>query len=258
MNYLLIVKYIITENQFKVLHEIEPEAGHMIYDPLWSFYTYLDEMVPTKNKISLFKDFFKEKIGVKLKMGDNELKKFVKEYFRNPEDSNFPEKMTTPDSVAGFAYFVADKYFKLKKGVGVNYLEVEEDGDYIYYFFDSGLKIFVGRFYLAESSKIPNAFKVGMTATAEQLIGTGYGSRMYLTILNNVDYLISDKILFEGSYRMWRNVLPKYVHVWGVVDRNDDEEESEIKFVKIGTNKRQSVKKYSYFIGSAKYDTVRV
>jgi hypothetical protein len=57
------MKYIITERQSNIIKEIERESGHFEFEPLDSFFEYMDNQVSKKQKIKLFKDFFREKMG---------------------------------------------------------------------------------------------------------------------------------------------------------------------------------------------------
>ena len=67
-------------------------------------------------------------------------------------------------------------------------------------------------------------YSVSISAVERELIGGGYGLKMYLTIINDVDYLISSTVLYAGSLRMWKDVLPKYVNVWVEFDYKSDPE----------------------------------
>ena len=46
------MKYIITERQSNIIKEIERESGHFEFEPLDSFFEYMDNQVSKKQKIS--------------------------------------------------------------------------------------------------------------------------------------------------------------------------------------------------------------
>lgn len=160
--------------------------------------------------------------------------------------SPFPEEYTSKDSLSGFAYYISEKYFGLKQGVELEYL-IEKDGrERIYYFFDPQFKILVGRITTEKNDSMSGkTYKVGISAADEDLIGKGYGTKMYLTIIQRVDYLLSDTTLFTGAYRMWKHILPKYVNVWGAIN-----EAVITKYSKIIPGKTKDVRKYDYFVAS--------
>ena len=72
---------------------------------------------------------------------------------------------------------------------------------------------------------------------------------MYLTVIDDVDYLQSDTLLFTGSLRMWRDVLPKYVNVWAVV-----KDEILTKYIKQTPGKRIKTDRVNYFVASSHHD----
>jgi hypothetical protein len=68
-----------------------------------------------------------------------------------------------------------------------------------------------------------------------------------------VDYLASDTILYSGSYRIWKHVLPKYVNVWGVIDNDYGLAKTIIRMDEKG---KKSVKRFDYFLASSKHNKV--
>lgn len=248
------MKYVITEKQYRALTEIGRESGHFPHEPLDNFYTFMHDKLSNKEKKKYFYDFFSNKLGFKVNYNDPDYEVDVTDYFYFTQDSDWGKEFKTKDARSGFAYYVAKKHFGLKKGIELQYVIEKNYEGVTYYFFDSQLKIYVGRMFLYETSKPKNSFKVGMSSADEELVGTGYGTKMYLTVLQNCRYLFSDETLYAGSYRMWKHVLPKYVNVWGVVEGSDGEI---IDYKLITPSKNVSVRKYNYFVGSAKYDTIK-
>lgn len=251
------MKYIITEQQYKIIQEIGRESGHFDFEPLDSFYEFMDDQIPKKQKIRLFKEFFREKMGFEV-VDDDFLVDDVLGYFESPMRSEWSKEFKSKDARSGFAYYVAKKYFGIKDKFGLSYIinKLHGDDSRIYYFFDPKFKIFVGRFMIDKKRRIlpKKTFKVGLSAADEELIGSGYGTRMYLVIIDDVEYLASDTILYSGSYRMWKHVLPKYVNVWGVIE--DEQGIFKPKFVKMDEKSKKSVKKFDYFVASSKHNKI--
>jgi hypothetical protein len=244
------MKYIITERQYNILKEIGRESGHFDFEPLESFYEFMEDKVPKKQKVKLFKEFFREKMGFGVEEDDFLVSDII-DYFENPLRSEWGDIFKTKDARSGFAYFVAKKYFGLKEKFGLNYIinRLEDDDTIIYYFFDPILKIFIGRFVIEKFRK--KIYKVHLSAVDEELIGTGYGTKMYLIVIDDVDYLASDTILYSGSYRIWKHVLPKYVNVWGII--HNDEWGLPTTVVKMDDKGKKSVKRFDYFLASSKH-----
>ena len=96
-------------------------------------------------------------------------------------------------------------------------------------------------------------WKVNLSTADEELVGSRYGTRMYLVIIDDVDYLASDDTLYSGSYRMWKHVLPKYVNVWGVIK---DEDGIISKFVKLNDKNKNMVRKFDFFVASSKHNKI--
>jgi hypothetical protein len=251
------MKYIITESQYRVLNEIGREAGHLDFEPLNSFYEYLAYNLPKKIKYKAFKEFFDKKMGTNLEI-DDFYKSDVDDYFENYKTTNWNREFKTKDSRSGLAYYIANKYIGLEEEDGISYfINKKSKGTHIYYFFDPNFKIFVGRMYLVKDDDFHGkCFKVGLSTADEELIGSGYGIKMYLVVIKNMDYLISDTTLYSGSYRLWKHVLPKYVNVWGVIEKEDWLLTSR-KFIEISPTKKESVRKFDYFVASIKHDDIR-
>jgi hypothetical protein len=84
-----------------------------------------------------------------------------------------------------------------------------------YWFFDPEIKDFIGRISVGYNENYPSpSYQVAVSSVDPVFIGRGYGNKMYLTVLNDCEYLISDAVLFKDSLNIWTNVLPKYVNVW--------------------------------------------
>lgn len=250
--YLLDMKYLISERQYKTILEIERQSGHYEWSPLDSFYDFMDDELPTKMKTKLFKKYFDKIFKTEIEK-DEFYQMDVLGFFNEPRRSEWEKKFSSKDSLAGFAYFVAKNYFGLEEGVGIDYYVREGfygDDSKTFYFFDPKLKIFVGYISIFPIENFPKkTYKVRLSAVDEELIGTGYGIRMYQNILTKVDYLMSDNNLYSGSYRIWKHVLPKYANVWGIYEENGLP-----KIKKLIPGKKTRTEMFDNFIASIKFN----
>lgn len=224
--------------------------GRFHLQPLYDVFSYFNSKLSENQQVDVFRKYFKKFVGMEVRYSKSDISSFFD--FPHP-NYLFSKEYTSKDSLSGFAYYIADKYFKLKKGVGLEYI-IEKDGnERIYYFFDPQLKILVGEITTIENNSLPGkTYKVGSSAADEDLIGKGYGTQMYLSVIDNVDYLLSDTTLFTGAYRMWKHILPKYVNVWGFELKPGKYDNIEKKYVKIDPEKKQSVRDFDYFFASSK------
>ena len=106
----------------------------------------------------------------------------------------------------------------------LEYFKVNEF-DYVnYYFFDPKFKIYIGFLNVEETrpNKLfpRNTYKVSLSMIETTLIGQGYGKSMYLSVIDDVDCLLSDEYLYKGSANIWINVLWRYYESVGFYDRN--------------------------------------
>lgn len=244
--------YIISESQYRFLTEIERTAGHHTTEPIANLLEYFNENLSREEKIESFREFFQKKVGYdkKIKKGQ------VISFFDSPwMDAVWPEEWTKKANLASFLYFLAKKYSKLKQGVDLEYMITKEKWSMNkeYFFFDPQLKICIGKINVKKLKEFPGkSYKVALSGVEEELIGTGYGTKMYLTVIEDVDYLASDMTLFSGAYRMWKHVLPKYVNVWGVYSKDGISQ-----FEKLIPEKKTSARKFDFFIASSKRDLQR-
>ena len=239
------MRYILSESQFKHLIEVERTSGRYQTQPMYDILHFFSTDLSNKQKVEGFRNFFKKYVGMEI----NFTKSNIIEFFEYPNSLDyFPKEYKSKDSLTALTYYIADKYHGLKKGVDLEYMIIKDGEMKNYYFFDPQFKILVGKISIIRNYSIKGkTYKVSVAAADEELIGKGYGTKMYLTIINNVDYLLSDTTLFSGAYRMWKHILPKYVNVWGVNDKG-----FETEYDKIEPEKTKNVRKYDYFVASLK------
>lgn len=249
------MKYIISEKQFKLISEISRMSGNLGVDPLDDLFDYYEYEIPNKQKYHLFLDFFKKKLGFKIPFENkNELKYEIQEYFENPSyNAVMGRAFHTKDSISAFSYFIAKEYFGFQEGIDLKFIINDREASKIYYFFDPQLKIFVGKIVTGKNDDFPYDFdQVQLSAADDELIGTGYGLKMYLNVINEVDYLVSDSSLYAGSYRMWKHILPKYCNVWGLEKTGI----YELKFTKMTPQSKRQTQKFDNFVASIKFNKI--
>jgi len=247
------VKYILTEKQLEVI-EVGTVRGRYNASPENNLWDYFENNLKKKQKIESFKKYYNKVLTEKTNLvGDNTILLFFKELSDKSINSDIPKEFLKEDLVSGFAYYVAKHYFDLTKGVNISYIKVKDIlGGKDYFFFDSTFKIFVGMVLTMKYSKLPkNSYTVRTSAAVKSLIGQGYGVKMYLNVIKDVDYLRSDTLLYTGSLRMWRDVLSRYVNVWAVYTTG-----SLTKNVKLHPGKKIIVNNVDYFVASAYHNTI--
>lgn len=247
------MKYILTERQLEVI-EIGTVRGRYNTSPEDSLWDYFENNLKKKQKIESFKKYYNKVLSEKTKLvGDNTILLFFEELSDKSINSDIPKEFLKEDLVSGFAYYIAKHYFNLTKGVNISYIKVKDVlGGKDYFFFDSALKIFVGMILTMKYDKLPkNSYVVRTSAAVKSLIGQGYGVKMYLNVIKDVDYLRSDTLLYTGSLRMWRDVLSKYVNVWAVYTIG-----SLTQNVKLHPGKRIVASNVDYFVASSYHNTI--
>jgi hypothetical protein len=207
------MKYIITESQLKTLQEVGIGKGTFNISPVKYFWTFINGFSERK-RVNAFRNYYTKVVGANVDdLSDDNILEFYDE-LDELGTSALPKKLKSKKILSGFAFYLATKFTKLKNGRGLVYF-TDETESRNYYFFDPASKLFVGRIGTNRSDITSgDSYKIKMTAADKSLIGMGYGTKMYLTILDDVDYLISDGTLYQTSLRVWTSTLPKYSNVW--------------------------------------------
>jgi hypothetical protein len=207
------MRYIITESQLKTLQEVGIGKGTFNISPVKYFWTFINGFSERK-RVNAFRNYYTKVVGANVDdLSDDNILEFYDE-LDELGTSALPKKLKSKKILSGFAFYLATKFTKLKNGRGLVYF-TDETESRNYYFFDPASKLFVGRIGTNRSDITSgDSYKIKMTAADKSLIGMGYGTEMYLTILDDVDYLISDGTLYPTSLRVWTSTLPKYSNVW--------------------------------------------
>jgi hypothetical protein len=207
------MKYIITESQLKTLQEVGIGKGTFKSSPVQYFWTFINGF-SERRRVNAFRNYYTKVVGADVSdLSDDNILEFYDE-LDELGTSALPKKLKSRNILSGFAFYLATKFTKLKNGRGLVYF-IDETESRNYYFFDPASKLFVGRIGTNRSDITSGeSYKVKMTAADKSLIGMGYGTKMYLSILDDVDYLISDGTLYQTSLRVWTSSLPKYSNVW--------------------------------------------
>lgn len=213
-------KYIISERQYNLIKEVSTPEGKYEADPLSEFFNLFDyhnSKFSQKKMSKMVRKYLETNVGVDTsKISDENIYEYFSKLRWNEKIKGIPKVFYNIGVVSGLSYFLAKNFLKLKKtpyGL-VHYLE-EMTSTINYWFFDPEIKDFIGRISVSKNFDFPSpSYQVMISSVDPVFIGRGYGSKMYLTILNDCEYLLSDTILYKDSLNIWVNFLPKYVNVW--------------------------------------------
>ena len=196
------MKYIITEDQYKTLQEVGVAKGTFNISPIKYFWTFINSTISEKKRVNVFRNYYTKIIGVDVSnLSFDDILEFYDE-LDELGTSVLPKKSKSKIILSGFAFYLASKLTKLREGDGLIYFVDERDGR-DYYFFDSVSKIFIGRIATNVSDITSgDSYKIKLTAADKSIIGKGFGTKMYLSILKDIDYLISDGTLYPASYNV--------------------------------------------------------
>jgi hypothetical protein len=144
------------------------------------------------------------------------------------------------DTISNLCYFLAKEFFKLKKGVDLEYVYIENKWDSTYFFFDPEIEEIVGRMDVGTDITFETPFskknsaKVEFSALDKYSKGQGHGKNMYLTLLKLYNIIYSDETLYQDSLNIWVNVLPNYSNTHGYLSMSGEAKKLEsIKNVKL-------------------------
>ena len=211
------MKIIISERQNELLQEVTVGKGILKTDPLSELF---DELLNESKVIKLTRKYLENVAAPNIdEFPDEKLSNYLDSlssvYYKEP----FPKYYYSPDVVSGLAYFLSKNIFGFKKSYGLNYFVTKTNHEK-YWFFDPEIKQFVGSIVV---KNVSDSESIGSDSIVKQVDfvsidkvfkGQGYGTKMYLTILSDVDFLMSDALLYKESLNIWVNVLPKYAKVW--------------------------------------------
>lgn len=226
------MKYIVTEEQSKLLSEINIQQGTWeMTDSYVDIFTIIKERVDDKKIKNAVKDYIKNELGYSLtKFKGSDAKDFLELFPDNfTYDTNIPSELKTKDVLSNLAFYFAKRFLKLKKMRGLYcFIEITRWGRKQYFFFDPELEQSIGSIAIKEVSeflgdvKFPkNSWSVSTSGLDSEAKGTGLGKEMYLAVIDDVDVLFSDNFLYLDSLNIWVNVLPKYVYVGAIFNDTD-------------------------------------
>lgn len=231
--------YIITEKQEKLIKELYVAQGKFDIKPVVYFYRYIfTDIFDKKNKkiLKLIRLFFMSELGANIdKWNDNQIEAYLRDIKDNESSGanwfslrSYPAIFRKSSTVVSLSYFLMKNLFKVYEFEGLEYVKQVDSPFYRFFFFDPEIQEFVGYMETRKSLLAPKSMKVILSAVEREYIGRGYGSRMYLCIINQVDYLISDDTLYPDSLNMWVNYLPRKVNVWAETYEIDSENNRKI------------------------------
>lgn len=212
-------KMLIYEKKDIEINELTRGVGDFIADPMSELFHIL--VSTTKEKVFnlyLLK-YYTKKVGISPDEFTPKKASKIRDYLFNGKDNGI-KKYITYDLMNGLAFYLSKKILNLKSGgFGLSYFLDKEKSTKIrnFYFFDTALEIFIGKVEVQKVDRVfakGTLYQVSTSATERKLIGLGFGTKMYLSIMENCDYLISSTVLFSGSYKLWTTSLPKQSNVW--------------------------------------------
>jgi len=209
----MVKNILITEKQLKKLTEIDVISGTQEFQKSWSIvFNYVDSKFEGKDIKKLIEKYFKQKLGVPLK--DEEMTKI---YGNFPHISGDIPMLKNQDILSNLAYFLAKKSEDYIILGNFGCLKWYRNYNIAYIFFDLELQESIGFIRINESHNNREYFEIPLVEVSsldKEIKGYGYGKEMYLSLLDDVDVLGSDKYLAKESLNIWVNVLPKYVYVF--------------------------------------------
>lgn len=243
------MNYIITEKQQNLLKELYVAQGKFDVNPVIYFYRHILKDILNKKKKRVFEItrlFFKNELGLSVKkLNDDQLESYLID-IRDSESSGtrwstlgsgtgwntlraYPKVFRKPSTIVSLSYFLMKNLFKVYEFEGLEYVKQVEFPFNRFFFFDPEIQEFVGYLETKKSLSLPGkSMQVVMSAVEKEYVGRGYGSRMYICVINQVDYLMSDDTLYPDSLNIWVNYLPNKVNVWAKLYEEDSNSGSQI------------------------------
>lgn len=246
------MEIIISKDQYSLLKEMHVFSGKFNPNPISSFFYLLnnDKKFDEKKIIKYIRKYFQNVVGIDtLKYSDDSILYYLNDLTVGIKGKHIPSPFYRSGVVSGLSYHLAKNFFKLKESkYGLSYIVSNEFGNDSYYFFDSEIKDFIGRIVVEPFTGLGNnAYSVVMSATDPAFLGKGYGSKMYLILIDKFEYLRSDTSLYRESLNIWSNFLPKHVNVWGYIDG---------QFEKITPRKFIPPTNIAYYVASSRNNTI--
>jgi hypothetical protein len=220
----------ITEKQEILLKELYVAQGKFDVSPvLYFFREVVNNLVNKKYKklIHVVRSFFRNELVMDIdKWGDVKIESYLRD-IRLQNLHRYPNLLRKPSTVVSLSYHIMKNFLTVQQFEGLEYYKLVDNPYYRFFFFDPEVEELVGFMETKKSLSLPGkSVKVVLSAVEKEYIGRGYGSRMYLCVLNQVDYLVSDDTLYPDSLNMWVNYLPTKVNVWANIDSENNGSES--------------------------------
>jgi hypothetical protein len=213
-------KFIISERQYSLLKELNIPSGKYNADPLNDFFNLFhpsNSFFSEKKMSKLVRNYLENIVGLDTsKISNEKIYEYISKIAWSEKVKGIPKTFYNIGVVSGLSYFLAKNFFGLKKTTyGLVYHLENSTSTITYWFFDPEIKDFIGRISVTDNENYPSpSYQIAISSVDPVFIGRGYGTKMYLTILDDCEYLISDTLLYKDSLNIWTNVLPKYANVW--------------------------------------------
>jgi len=257
--------YIITEKQQKLLKELYVAQGKFDVKPVIYFYRHIFKKIFSKKRkkvLEITRQFFKNELGVSVdKWNDDQLETYFLDIRDNQSmgtnwdiNKNYPKVFRKPSTIVSLSYSLIKNLLEVYEFEGLEYVKEIENPYNRFYFFDPEIQEFVGYVETQKSLSLPGkSMKVVLSGVEKEYVGRGYGSRMYLCIINQFDYLMSDDTLYPDSLNIWVNYLPKMVNVWAKLHELDSDNKPQI--VQLTSKKFINPDEIDKLIASSNKDT---
>ncbi len=211
------MKFLITKSQYNILKEVTVNPGKFSNNSQGEAFSAIMNYddIPVKDLINKVKRYFKTVAYIDIsKMSDQDILAYLNS-LKYESRTKKRSKLYSIGIVSGLSYYLSKSFKKLTKNkYGLEYYVESFDSFVSFWFFDPEIRDFVGRIVCEESDILPNSISITLSEVDRGLIGQGYGTKIYLSLLEKYKYVMSDKILYNESLNMWVNSLPRYCNVW--------------------------------------------
>lgn len=233
----------------KNLREMQVYSGSFDTNALQRFYKFIFKSFGerTEEVTELVMRFITEQLAKSTeKVTESGIWSYIDRLADGVNISSYPKFLRRTSTHGSLAYFLASNLLPLKESYGLEYFMTNDKTFYSYFFFDPEIEEFVGVLEISRTMQLPyNSYKVILSSVEKEYIGRGYGSRMYVTVLDKVDYLKSDESLYTDSLNIWVNFLPKVSKVWAKLSEED-------KFIEVNLSTHTNPELVDFYLASKK------
>lgn len=193
----------------KILNELDVRRGHFTKD----------------SSMELIKDYLYGDLVIPRSVAD----KIMKEIGRSEGDTPLSKDLQSLiASKAGIKVYGSGPIFIFKKptrdGIIYSGFDFSQPAKKGLFFFGRLFTVKLNTRLMYSPKKqlnIDNAEEIHLSQVSKEYLGQGYGKLLYNAAMMSTDILYSDRVLFEGSFKMWINHIRKKSNFFGVVGEGD-------------------------------------